>query len=231
MNKFAELDEWIKNKGESLLHSSIDYDNLNSGISLLTLKEFERAYLQAKPKLLFAKSLLVDEETFTVDFVDSQSMIEEIKDEINKRICFHNKNLQEINFTNPYMLHVYFIHEGIIVSYSVFNEDYADMNSSEETYEKIQSEVLEIYDEEKLKTIKLKLVEEAEEKLKEITDFILLDEEFHSSTNGALRMKYMNKLFVAHPEFKAKISVAGYRKSSTYSDYVWKLYKDSKKLK
>lgn len=230
MSKFKELDEWIENKGESLLHSSIDYDNLNNGISLSTLKEFERAYLQAKPKLLFTKSLLVDSETYMVDLVDSQSMIEEIKDEINKRICFYNESLQEIDYTNPYVLHVYFMYEGIAISYAAFNEDYVDMNSSEETYEKIKSEVLEIYDEEMLKEIRLKLVEEAEEALKEITDFILQDKEFHSSTNGALRMKYMSKLFVSHPEYRDKISAAGYLKSSTYSDYVWKLYKESKKI-
>jgi len=230
MGKFKELEEWIENKGESLLHSSIDYDNLNNGISLSTLKEFERAYLQAKPKLLFAKSLLVDLETYMVDLVDSQSMIEEIKDEINKRISVYNESLQEIDYTNPYVLHIYFMYEGIAISYSAFNEDYLDMNSSEETYEKIKSEVLEIYDEEMLKEIRLKLVEEAEEALKEITDFILRDEEFHSSTNGALRMKYMSKLFVGHPEYRDKISAAGYRKSSTYSDYVWKLYKESKKI-
>lgn len=230
MTDFEELNIWMLKNEDDLFHSNIDYDHLDNGVRLFDLGEFEKAYKKSQTKLLFGKTILLGADLYQVDAVDSQTMIEEIKEEINKRIEEHNETVNNVDFSEPWIFYVYFIHEGMPVSYSAYNDRYEDMESSEKAFERIHSEVLEIYDDKKIQEIRLELSNKADEELKPITNAILEDEEFHSCTNHELRVQYMKKLLVKNPEYKSKIKAVGYYKTFTYIDHVWKTYKESKKI-
>ena len=229
MTDFEELDIWMQKNEEDLFHSNIEYDHLDNGVRLFELGHFKKAYKKSQTKLLFGKTILLAPDLYEVDAVDRPTMIEEIKDEINKRIEAHNKTINDIDFSEPWIFYVYFIHEGLTVSYAAYNSKYEGLESSEEALERIQSEVLEIYDDKKIQEIRLELNKKAEKELEAVTSLLLNDEEFHKCTNHALRMKYMTKLKISHPEFESKIKEAGYFKPSMYADEVYRIYKDSLK--
>lgn len=229
MTDFEELDIWMRKNEDDLFHSNIDYDHLDNGIRLFDLVEFEKAYKKSQTKLLFGKTILLGADLYQVDAVDSQTMIEEIKEEINKRIEEHNETVNKVDFSEPWIFYVYFIHEGMPVSYCAYNDRYEDMENSEKAFARIESDVLEIYDDKKIQEIRLELNKKADEDLKPVTDAMLDDKEFHSCTNHELRVQYMKKLLIKHPEYRDKITSAGYYKTSTYADHVWKMYKTNLK--
>lgn len=229
MTDFEELDIWMRKNEDDLFHSNIEYDHLDNGIRLFDLSEFEKAYRKSQTKLLFGKTILLGADLYQVDAVDSQTMIEEIKDEINRRIEEHNETVNKVDFSEPWIFYVYFIHEGMPVSYCAYNDRYEDMESSEKVFARIESEVHEIYDDKKIQEIRLELNRKAEEDLKEATTLMLADTEFHKCTNHGLRMKYIKQLLIEHPDFRDKIKNAGYFKPSMYADDVWRMYKESLK--
>lgn len=229
MTDFEELGIWMQKNEEEIFHSNIDYDQLDKGITLFDLGEFERAYKKSQTKLLFGKTILLGADLYEVDFVESQTMIEEIKEEINKRIEKHNQAVNNIDFSEPWIFYVYFVHEGITVSYAAYNSRYEGMERSEDAFARIEADVLEIYDEKKIKEIRLEISRKADEDLKEATVLILSDTEFHKCTNHGLRMKYIKQLLIEHPDFRDKIKNAGYFKPSMYADDVWRMHKESLK--
>lgn len=229
MDNLLELKNWIEINKDFVFDSGIEFKNLNDGVSLQSLSEFERAYKKVNSKLVFSSSLYFHPELYAIDLIDDKRMIDEIRDEINRRIAEHNEVVFNINLSDSLFTYVYFFYEGIIVYYLARNESLDKMTGSEETLEIIKSEVFEVYDEEKIKKIRLELKRKAEEELEPITNMILVDEKFHSCSNASLRMKYMKELLIKNPEFKEKFSNAGFFKTSVYSDYVWRIYKDSKK--
>ncbi|WP_214771388.1 hypothetical protein [Exiguobacterium sp. s133] len=229
MTDFEELGIWMQRNEDNLFHSNIDYDQLDKGITLFDLSEFEKAYKKSQTKLLFGKTILLGADLYEVDAVESQTMIEEIKEELNKRIEKHNQAINKIDFSEPWVFYVYFVHEGITVSYAAYNSRYEGMERSEDAFARIEADVLEIYDEKKIKEIRLEISRKADEDLKEATTLILSDTEFHKCTNHGLRMKYIKQLLIEHPGFRDKIKNAGYFKPSMYADDVWRMYKESLK--
>lgn len=229
MDNFLELSEWIDKKGDEIFRSTISDDHLSAGIVLFTLEDFEAAYNKLKPSLLFSKKIMLSPYLFEVDLVEDQDMIQEIKDEINKRIEDHNKIVSGLDFSDPWVLYVYFLNDGMPVSYGVYNDKYEDLEGSEDTLEKIKADVLEIYNEDKINQIRLELREKAEKDLEAITTHLLEDEKFHKCTNQGLRMKYVSELLTTYPDFKDKIKAAGYFTTTLYVNDVYRMYRESLK--
>lgn len=229
MDDLTILREWIIKNDEKVFNTEIEYRSLNEGIALETLEDFEKAYEKAGAKLLFSHSLFLSSEMYVINPVSDVIMIDEVKDEINKRITKYNKELRNKDFFSPMIVYVYFVYEGQIVSYVARSKVFINLENQEVVLEKIKTEVSEIYDEEKIRKIKLDFNRKSEQELKPITEMILADKGFHSCRNHGLRMKYISQLLVEHPDFRDKIKNAGYFKPSMYADDVWRMYKESLK--
>lgn len=230
MTDFEILDVWMRKNEDKIFHSDIGLDQLNKGVKLLNLKEFERAFKKSQSKILFGMTVVLETDSYKMEQFNRRVAIQEIKDELNKRIDDYNDSISKIDFSDPWILYVYFIYEGVPVSYVAFNEKYEDIEDTDEAWSRIESEVFEIYDDKKIQDIHLDLSKKADEDLRLITEVILEDKGFHSCTNHELRVQYMKKLLIKYPEYKKKINAAGYYKTSTYADHVWKMYKESKKI-
>ena len=125
---------------------------------------------------------------------------EEIKEQLDKDLYSaietdikkHNKEVEKIDFSKPWLLHVFIIYQSqyVCVSYIDYWIDDLEISSSEDKVRELMYEnkyILRKKDEENQKKL-------AELKL-EFEEFLLNDSEFKNCTNKNLRRHYMNTVF------------------------------------
>jgi len=222
---YLDLENWINDENNSAINAIIDFSVLVKGIKFMTFKSFQKALKSSGEILVMQMHTYFDLEGHLITKINNSRYPKRILEEINKEIQKHNDEVARLNWRDPTGIHIYFVHNGVLMYYSGWNDHFYGIDDAETALELIKDEVSDRYSESELNKMEKEDDDERKAEIDLVTKSILEDKGFHECTNHSLRSMYLDELLKKHPEYREKLRYGGFGKLTNYIDYVWKIYK------
>lgn len=206
--------------------TSIEEEN---AIELSSIEDLLNFSLNNDISTIFYHYVLIDEDNLLIDDdIMSEFKLDDIS-ALQHKIEEYNKNIKNLDFTDPISLYVFCLFQGYI--FYIREDDYWFINDGiclpEIAAMNILNESIEdIYVDNKEKN------EAIEEGRSDLRQKILNDVEFHKCTNSKFRHAYISKLIHENPEYKRLFSYnneAIFIPISTFIEEIWRDYKEMRK--
>ena len=199
------------------------------GILLYSIDDFIALTKTFEVKAIFHLDIFTDKEDYLLPVAENYSSFDITQQLIEEAIIEYNQTLSEKDFTRAMYQYLFFTAEGQIYFIYFENTNLSELTEVEEKLEEIKRGILSRFSKEELEQIRLERRRIISEKIECIRNKVIGDEQFHTATNSALRLKYGRDFFEIHPEYRQTLKEAGYLKVSTFLDEAWKMYKSNKK--